>query len=607
VFLAAHARYGTPLPTLVQERLDWELEAIIGHGFAGIFHIAAQLVARSRAHGYLVGSRGSVGSSLVATLCGITEVNPLPPHYFCVRCRYVEFESDGRAGSGFDLPARSCPGCGGELVRDGQDIAFETFMGFHGEKVPDIDLNFSGECQAEIHRYAEELLGKHQVFRAGTIATLADKTAYGFVRHFNEENAAGWRRAEIDRLTAALTGVKRTTGQHPGGLMIVPAGRSMSEFSPVQFPADDRRSGTVTTHFAYEAIHDHLVKLDLLGHDDPTSLRLLQDLTGVDPLAIPFDDRDTLAIFSGLRPLGLDPADWEPPVGTVGIPEFGTRFVRRILTDTRPRTFSELVRVSGLSHGTDVWLNNAQELIAAKVADISQVISSRDDITIYLVHRGLPPVVAFRISESVRRGRGVSEGDAEAMAEAGVPDWFIASCQKIKYLFPKAHASAYVMMAFRIAYFKVHHPAAFYAAYFTTRAGNIDAGLLLAPEEWRSRLQHAGARNSDLSQREQDQAVHLEVALEMRARGIGFLAPDLYRSDATRFGLEGGGLRLPLSTLPGFGQAAATRVVAARAHGPFLSVEDLRLRCRLPRNLIELLSTFGCTRDLPDKNQIGLF
>lgn len=606
-FQRAIQKFGSILPHAVQSRLERELDAIIGNGFAGIYVIAARLVARSRRDGYLVGSRGSVGSSLVATMCQITEVDPLPPYYVCPQCHYSRFITDGSVASGFDLPRANCPGCGSALDRDGQEIAFETFMGFRGEKVPDIDLNFSGAYQAEIHRYAEELLGKDQVFRAGTIATLADKTAYGFVKGYQAETGTSWRKSEVDRLALGLTGVKRTTGQHPGGLMIVPGGRLMSEFSPVQYPADDRRSGTVTTHFDYEAVHSQLVKLDLLGHDDPTSLRMLQDLTGIDPLSIPFDDEATLAIFSGLGPLGLDEKGWELPVGSAGIPEFGTRFVRKILLDTRPRSFSELVRVSGLSHGTGVWLGNADELIRRKVADIGQVITSRDDIMLYLIHRGMAPVDAFRISESVRKGKGVPAGDAEAMLARGVPEWFVDSCRKIKYLFPKAHAVAYVMMAFRIAYFKVHHPVAFYATYFSTRAAGLDATLLMAPGEYRGRFQQLAARSQELTAREQEVLTHLEVAMEMQERGFGFLPVDLYASAADRFVTEAGGLRMPFLSLPGLGNQVANRIVEARAAGPFLSVEDLRVRARLPRNLIELLSEFGCTRQLPDRNQITLF
>jgi DNA polymerase-3 subunit alpha (Gram-positive type) len=590
----AEELYGRPLPEPVAQRLERELEAITGNGFAVLYLVARMLVARSLADGYPVGSRGSVGSSLVATLIGITEVNPLPPHYVCPRCHYFEMVPDC-PGSGPDLPPRSCPGCGHPCRRDGHNIPFEVFLGIDADKVPDIDLNFSGEYQGRAHRYTEELFGRDNVFRAGTINTVAEKTAYGFVKNYLEGNNLQVRSAELQRLVEGCTGVKRTTGQHPGGLMIVPAGMDVHRFTPLQYPADDKRSGVVTTHFDYHAISNRLIKLDVLGHDDPTVIKMLQDLTGVDPREIPLDEPKTMALFSGTEPLGVDPAALRSPVGTYGIPEFGTRFVRQMLAETRPRTFGELVRISGFSHGTGVWLNNARDLIRQGICRLSEAIATRDDIMNYLLARGMSLKRAFAIMERVRKGQGLTPEDRAEMQALGVPSWFIGSCMRIEYLFPKAHAVAYVMMAFRIAYFKVYHPEPFYAAYFTVRADDLDSATLLAgPEAVVRAIEAIEKKGPRATPKEKGLLPVLEVALEMYLRGFKFRPVDLAASHATRFLVTPEGLLLPFVALPGVGRTAAENIVRAREAAPFRSVEDLQERARLSRSVIQVLETHGC-------------
>lgn len=604
----AARRYGDPLPPIVEQRLNRELKAIIDNGFASLYYIAHKLVKKSHEDGYLVGSRGSVGSSLVATMCDITEVNPLPPHYVCPNCHWHQFFTDGSVGCGIDLPRRECPECGTPLEKDGFDIPFETFMGFHGDKVPDIDLNFSGEYQARAHQYAEELLGKENVFRAGTIATLAERTAYGYVRKFLEAIGEEPRAAEVDRLVRGCSGVRRTTGQHPGGLVVVPEGEDIHDFTPVQHPANDRSAGVVTTHFDYSALEDNLVKLDILGHDDPTILRMLQDLTGVDVRKIPLDDPDTMAIFSGLDTLGVTPADVDGEVGTLGVPEFGTSFVRQMLEDTRPKTFAELVRISGLSHGTNVWLNNAQDLIRQGKATLPEVIATRDDIMTFLVQKGMDAKNAFRIMEQVRKGKGLTPEDEELMRRFDLPPWYIDSCQKISYMFPKAHAAAYVMMAFRIAYFKVHYPEAFYAAAFTVRAEECDAELLVQGKEAIRRTVEAVERKGpEATAREKAVATTMQLALEALARGIKFRRIDLYESDATRFRVTDEGLLPPFISLPGVGANAAESIVQAREEGRFTSVDDLRSRARLTKTVIDTLRRHGTLDGLPETDQLTLF
>lgn len=603
----ARELYGDPLPEIVSARLEKELNSIITNGFAVIYLIAHKLVKKSLDDGYLVGSRGSVGSSLVATMCNITEVNPLPPHYLCPSCRYSEFVTDGSVGTGFDLPDKDCPVCGARLKKDGQDIPFEVFLGFKGDKTPDIDLNFSGEYQGRIHKYCEELFGRDNVFRAGTIATVAEKTAYGFVKAYADERNLPMRNAEINRLVKGITGVKRTTGQHPGGLMIVPKSKDIHQFSPVQHPANDKESDTITTHFDYKSISERLLKLDLLGHDDPTTIRMLQDITGIDPKSIPLDDPDTMAIFSGLDSLHLKAEDLGSTVGTLGIPEFGTKFVRQMLEDTRPKTFAELVRISGLSHGTDVWLNNAQDYIRAGVAKLSEVISVRDDIMNYLIQKGMDPSVSFKIMEKVRKGKGLSPEDEAAMRAANVPEWYVESCNKIKYMFPKAHASAYVMMAFRIAWFKVHLPLAFYATYFSVKADEFEHSLVgLDVEALRRRFAEIEGR-PDASAKDKNLATIIEVLIEARLRGVEFLPVDLYRSQPTGFAIEGNALRVPFVSIPGLGRAVAESIAAAREAGPFTSIEDLRARTRLTKALVDALRNEGALRGLPETDQLSLF
>lgn len=600
--------YGDPLPEVVKERLDKELKSIIGNGFAVLYLIAHKLVKKSNEDGYLVGSRGSVGSSLVATLTGITEVNPLPAHYRCTKCKYSEFILDGSYACGADMPDKDCPKCGTKLVKDGQDIPFEVFLGFDGDKVPDIDLNFSGEYQSKAQKYTEVLFGKDNVFKAGTIGTIAEKTAYGFVKKYLDERGLVKREAEIKRLVTGCTGVKRTTGQHPGGVMVVPKNVDVHDVTPLQHPADDKKSGIITTHFDYHAIHDCLVKLDILGHDDPTVIKMLEDLTGVNAKSIPLDDKDTLALFSGTEVLGVSPEEIRSQVGTYGIPEFGTKFVRQMLVDTKPSTFSELVRISGFSHGTDVWLNNAQDLIKAGICQLSEAISARDDIMIYLIHKGLPPKRAFKIMEKVRKGKGLTDEEADLMREHDVPEWYIESCRKIKYMFPKAHAVAYVMMAFRIAWFKVNYPEAFYATYFTVRADDFDAELIVKGKQAVLRaIEEIENKGTAASPKEKSLLTILEVALEMYARGLEFKRVSLQDSDNTKFLIKGKKLLPPLAALQGVGQSAALSIVKAREEAPFTSIEDLRTRAKVSKTVIEVLQQHGCLEGMEETNQLSLF
>ncbi len=610
--------YGDPLPDKVQARLEKELKAIIGNGFAVSYYISHLLVKKSNDMGYLVGSRGSVGSSFVAWAMDITEVNALPPHYVCTECKYLEWHDDGKTGSGYDLPRKACPKCGTpDMYRDGQDIPFETFLGFKGDKVPDIDLNFSGDVQTKVQKFSEELLGGEKyVFKAGTVGTIAEKTAYGMVKGWMEDNnIAGIREAHVGYLASGVAGVKRTTGQHPGGMVVVPVGMEIEEVTPVQFPADDKNSGVKTTHYDYHSFEQALMKLDILGHDDPTMLRMLQDLyrekTGdhtYDIRNAPIDDPQVLALFSegGNRALGIPDGELQFNLGTIVLPEMGTRFVRQMLMETKPSNFSDLVRISGLSHGTDVWTNNAQDLIKAGTCTLQTCIPCRDDIMVYLMYQGMEPAVAFKIMESVRKGKGVAPDMEEAMKACNVPDWYIQSCKTIKYMFPKAHAAAYVLSCLRIAWFKVHEPLLFYATYFTVRAGSIDAELITkGPEAVRRYVEEIEAKGREASPKEKDSLTEYELVEEAFKRGIRFAKIDLYGSHPTRYLLgPDGTLLCPFNSLAGLGDNAALAIAEAREQGEFVSIEDLKTRARLNKSIIELLTQHGCLKGMPEGNQL---
>ena len=600
--------YGDPLPEIIEKRLEKELKSIIGNGFAVIYLISHQLVKKSLDDGYLVGSRGSVGSSFVATMMEITEVNPMPPHYVCPNCKHSEFITDGSVGSGFDLADKQCPECGTFYDKDGQDIPFETFLGFNGDKVPDIDLNFSGEYQPRAHNYTRVLFGEDYVYRAGTIGTVADKTAYGYVRGFEEDNNIQLRNAERERLSMGMTGVKRTTGQHPGGIIVIPDYMDVYDFTPIQYPADDQSADWRTTHFDFHSIDENVLKLDILGHDDPTVLRMLQELSGIDPRTIPTDDPEVMGIFSGPEPLGVTEEQIMCKTGTLGIPEFGTRFVRQMLEETHPSTFSELLQISGLSHGTDVWLGNAQELIRNGICTLKDVIGCRDDIMVGLMYYGIEPSKAFKIMESVRKGRGLTEEMETEMRKHDVPDWYIDSCKKIKYMFPKAHAAAYILNAVRIAWFKVHHPLLYYATYFTVRAEDFDIDAMTSGSNAiRARIKEINDKGLDASPKEKSLLTVLELALEMCERGYSFQKIDLYKSDAHEFIIEGNSLIMPFDSIPGLGTNAAINIVKAREEGEFLSKEDLQQRGKVSKTIIEFLDNHGALEGLPDQNQLSLF
>jgi len=610
VYTRMRELYGDNPPEIVLNRVEAELRDILNCNYDVIYMSAQKLVQKSLEAGYLVGSRGSVGSSIVAYLSGITEVNSLPPHYRCPNCKWSDFESGKNYGCGADMPDADCPRCGAKLAKDGFDIPFETFLGFGGDKVPDIDLNFSGEYQSQAHKYTEELFGREHVFRAGTIGTLAEKTAYGFVKKYLEERNLVVTKAEENRLALGCVGVKRTTGQHPGGLVIIPQDMDVTDFCPVQHPADSPDSGVITTHFEYHSMEANLLKLDELGHDDPTMIKMLEDLTGVDAKSIPLDDPDTMMIFRSPKPLGL-PED-DPIIGktgSIGIPEFGTSFTRGMLVDTQPTEFDTLVRLSGFSHGTDVWLGNAKDLILSGTASIKETIGCRDDIMLYLISRGMEEKLAFKIMESVRKGRGLTDEFEEKMRSIGVPEWYIESCKKIKYLFPKAHAVAYVIMAFRIAWFKVHYPLAYYSAYFYRRIDSFDAMLMTRGiEAVRAKIKEI-QNKPDRTAKEEDTLTTLESVYEFYLRGFDFDRIDLYESDATRFLISGERkLRPPFTAISGLGEAAARDLVKAREGRQFVSIEELQSACsKVSQTHLEQLKALGALGDLPETSQLSLF
>lgn len=612
VYDKAHEWYGDELPEIVEERIKTELHSIISNGFAILYYIAHKLVRKSLDDGYLVGSRGSVGSSLVATLIDITEVNPLAPHYRCPKCRYSEFFTNNEYASGFDLPEKNCPHCGTPMWRDGHNIPFAVFLGFHGDKVPDIDLNFSGEYQPVAHKYTEELFGRDNVCRAGTISTVASKTAYGYVRKYYEEKSLTKHPAFMAGLVEGIAGLKRTTGQHPGGIMVVPRNMDIHYITPMNHPADEKDSPTVTTHFDYHSINDRLVKLDILGHDDPTVIKLLEEFTHIKPTKIPIGDEATMSIFRNTEALGVTPDQINSSVGTYGIPEFGTRFVRQMVEDVQPKNFGQIVRVSGYSHGTDVWLNNAQDLIKEGKPP-EDTIATRDDVMNNLIAMGVEPSLAFKTMEYVRKGKAAKNGldpkMLEAMKEAGVPEWFKKSCETVKYLFPKAHAIAYVLMAYRIAYCKVHYPKEFYAAYFSVRAPEFDATYIAKGKEYMKRfIKDVYAQGGKANNRDKDTVTYLELAVEMMERGFEFEPIDLYKSHATRFLPTEKGVRIPLGALSGIGTAAALSIDEARKTGvPFISQEDLRVRSKVSKSVIDKLAEYGTLKDLPENDQIDLF
>ncbi|QEK21004.1 PolC-type DNA polymerase III [Peptacetobacter hiranonis] len=603
--------YGDPLPEIVEKRLNRELNSIIGNGYAVMYIIAQKLVAKSLSDGYLVGSRGSVGSSFAATMSDITEVNPLPAHYVCPNkeCKYSYFYAIGEWGSGIDLPDKVCPKCGEKLIKNGHDIPFEVFLGFEGDKEPDIDLNFSGSYQPVIHKYTEELFGEGHVYRAGTIGTVAEKTAFGYAKKYVEENDIEVPSAEVLRLAEGCTGVKRTSGQHPGGVMVIPDYKDVYDFTPIQYPANDVNCGVITTHFDYHSISGRILKLDILGHDGPTIIRMLEDITGITITDIPLDDPATMSLFTSTEALGVTPEEIDCEIGCLAIPEFGTKFVRQMLLDTKPTTFAELVRISGLSHGTDVWVNNAQDLVRENIVGLKEVISTRDDIMNYLIFKGLQPKMSFTIMESVRKGRGLKPEHEAAMIENNVPDWYINSCKKIKYMFPKAHAVAYVMTSFRLAYCKVHYPEAFYATYFTTKVEDFDADLIIKGyDAIKAKKKEIEELGNDATQKEKGMYIILEVAQEMYARGIKIAPVDIYKSSATEFEVIGPGLlRPPMTALQGVGENAAIHIVEERENGEFISKEDFRKRTKISRTVVETLDKHGSLGSMSDKNQLSLF